>query len=49
MGLSYLSCDLHPLTCIRQLEEFIKFIATSKRVEFEFSDALMDYQKAAAV
>ena len=49
MGLSYLSYDLHPLACIRQSEEFIKYNATSKRVELEFSDALMDFQKAVAI
>ena len=50
MGLSYLSYDLHPLACIRQSEEeFIKYNATSKRVELKFSDALTDFQKAVGI
>ena len=49
MGLSYLSYDLHPLACIRQSEEFIKYNATSKRVELEFSDALTNFQKAVGI
>ena len=50
LGLSYLSYDLHPLACLRQPEEeFIKYNATTKRVELEFSDGLTYFQKVAAL
>ena len=47
LGLSYLSYDLHPLTCIVQpAEEFISYNATSNRVEIDFSNHLRDFQRS---
>ena len=50
LGLSFLSYDLHPLACIVQpAEEFISYNKTSKRVEFDFSNHLRDFQKSAGI
>ena len=46
MWLSFLSYDLHPLSCISEpLEESIRYNKTSEEVHIDFSEGILNYQK----